>query len=213
MNGTMRSRTTILAILAVFALLALALVLAAPALARGGGRGGGGFSRPSGGGGGFSRPSGGGFSRPSTPRTRPGQGPGQGGYRPGQPGTPGYPGNRPGQGGAGTQRPWTGNNNINTGDVNINSNNGGWGYGWGSGAGLALGAAAATGAAISNSGDDYYAPTTVYGTSAPTVVYSLPPSCTTQVVAGTSYMNCGGSYYVPVYQGSSVAYQPVPPPY
>ncbi len=196
MSYTMRSNTLTASIIAVFLVMGLILVFATPALARigGGGFKGGGFTRPSGG---FSRPGdgrGGAVSRPSlpagtpTPQTRRGTG--------------AQPDNRP-------NRPWTGNNNINTGDINVNSNNGGWGYGWGSGTGLALGAAAATGAAIGSSSGGG---TTVYTTPAPTVVYALPPGCSTVVVGGATYENCNGSYYVPVYQGSSVAYQPVPPP-
>ena len=159
-----RSRVSIAVLSAVFAASALALLVAAPVLARGGGGfrgGGGGF----GGGNGFARPSPS-FS-PSTP-----------GFRP-------------------DNRPWhTGDNNINTGDIDVNSNNGGWGWGWGSGAGLALGATAAT------FGDDYAA--------APTMIYDLPPSCAPVLVNGTTYQNCDGTYYEPVYNGSSVIYQAVP---
>ena len=206
---------TIGTVLAVLAALAVVLLLTAPIFARGGGgrgggfRGGGmrggGFSRPSGG---FSRPSGG-FARPSTPSVRPSPG-----YRPPSGAGP----NRPGQGNRPDNRPWTGNNHINTGDVNINSNNGGWGYGWGSGAGLALGAAAATGAAIaagSDGGGNYYesAPTTVYNAPSPAPVYTLPSGCTAVTVGGVEYQNCGGTFYQPFYQGSSVVYQPVPAPY
>ena len=38
------------------------------------------------------------------------------------------------------------------------------------------------------------------------IVHSLPPSCTTMVVNGFAYQNCGGIYYQPQYQGSSVTY-------
>lgn len=193
MSYTMRSKLLVSSALAVFLGMGLILVFAVPTSARigGGGFKGGGFTRPSGG---FSRPGAGSVSRPSlpsgtpTPQTSRGAGP--------------QPANQP-------NRSWTGNNNINTGDINVNSNNGGWGYGWGSGAGLALGAAAATGAAIGSSSDGG---ATVYASPAPTVVYALPPGCSTVVVGGATYENCNGSYYVPVYQGSSVAYQPVPPP-
>jgi hypothetical protein len=39
-----------------------------------------------------------------------------------------------------------------------------------------------------------------------TVVASLPPSCTTVMVNGFAYQNCGGTYYQPRYAGSSVTY-------
>jgi len=39
-----------------------------------------------------------------------------------------------------------------------------------------------------------------------TIVHSLPPSCSTVVVNGFAYQNCGGTYYQPQYQGSSVTY-------
>jgi hypothetical protein len=38
------------------------------------------------------------------------------------------------------------------------------------------------------------------------VVSSLPPNCTTLVANGIAYQNCGGHYYQPQYQGSSVTY-------
>ena len=38
------------------------------------------------------------------------------------------------------------------------------------------------------------------------IVSTLPPSCTTMVVNGFAYQNCGGVYYQPQYQGSSVTY-------
>jgi len=39
-----------------------------------------------------------------------------------------------------------------------------------------------------------------------TIVNSLPPSCSTVIVNGFAYQNCGGTYYQPQYQGSSVTY-------
>gem|GEM_PF-1706216 len=223
MYDTLRLRAHVSAVLAVFTALALTLLFAAPVLARGGGcRGGGGGFRGGGGGRSFSSPSGG-FSRPSMPTTRPSPGfmPGGPGMGPGQPGGPGFgpgqpgrPGFGPGQ--PGNRPPWhTGNNNINTGNINVNSNNGGWGYGWGSGAGLALGAAAATGAAIGSATSEpsYYGGEGYAAAPAPTVVYSLPPSCSTVVVNGATYQSCDGSYYQPVYNGATVVYQQVPSPY
>jgi hypothetical protein len=38
------------------------------------------------------------------------------------------------------------------------------------------------------------------------VVSSLPPNCTTIVANGIAYQSCGGHYYQPQYQGSSVTY-------
>jgi len=38
------------------------------------------------------------------------------------------------------------------------------------------------------------------------IVHTLPPSCSTMVVNGFAYQNCGGTYYQPQYQGSSVTY-------
>jgi hypothetical protein len=38
------------------------------------------------------------------------------------------------------------------------------------------------------------------------IVHTLPPSCTTLVVNGLAYQNCGGTYYQPQYHGSSVSY-------
>lgn len=38
------------------------------------------------------------------------------------------------------------------------------------------------------------------------VVNSIPPNCNTLVVNGLAYQNCGGTYYQPQYQGSSVSY-------
>ena len=38
------------------------------------------------------------------------------------------------------------------------------------------------------------------------IVNSLPPSCTTIMTNGITYHNCGGAYYQPRYQGSSVTY-------
>jgi len=38
------------------------------------------------------------------------------------------------------------------------------------------------------------------------IVNTLPPSCSTMIVNGFAYQNCGGVYYQPQYQGSSVTY-------
>lgn len=38
------------------------------------------------------------------------------------------------------------------------------------------------------------------------MVYSLPPACSTAVVGGISYHNCGGAWYQPQYAGTQVTY-------
>jgi hypothetical protein len=96
-----------------------------------------------------------------------------------------------------------GGNRVNTGDATFNRNvavNGdvdGWG-GWDDhpvGAGLAIGTAAAvTAAAI---GSTYYA---------------LPSGCPPYSASGYTYYSCGGAYYEPRYEGTSVVYVTVPAP-
>jgi len=44
------------------------------------------------------------------------------------------------------------------------------------------------------------------------VVASLPPSCSTVVIGGVAYHNCGGTYYQPQYTNGNVAYVVVAPP-
>ena len=84
--------------------------------------------------------------------------------------------------------------NYNRRDVDINRNvnvdvDRHWGYPVGAGA-VAVGTAVAVGAIVS----------------------TLPPNCTTIVVEGATYQNCGGTYYVPSYDGPNVVYQVVSPP-
>ena len=64
---------------------------------------------------------------------------------------------------------------------------------------VARGAAWAAGAAIT---------TAAIGS----VAYSLPPSCTTVVVGGVSYQQCGSSWYEPEFSGTSVSYVVVAAP-
>ena len=45
-----------------------------------------------------------------------------------------------------------------------------------------------------------------------TIVASLPPRCSTMVVGGLTYQNCGGVYYQPVYHGTAVQYVVVAKP-
>jgi hypothetical protein len=99
--------------------------------------------------------------------------------------------------------------NVNS-DTNVNVNNStnyyGGDYGWGDGGAwgaAAVGAVtgAAVGAAVASS-----AP--AYGT----VVYAVPSGCAPVAVGGVTYQNCGGVYYQPSYQGSTLVYQVVPAP-
>lgn len=96
-------------------------------------------------------------------------------------------------------------NRVNTGDmridndtnVNINAdNNGDWGD-WNDhyhpvARGVAVGTAAAVSAAVVGS-----------------MMYSLPPSCTTRYDTGVSYSYCGGVWYAPQYQSDRVVNDPI----
>jgi hypothetical protein len=91
------------------------------------------------------------------------------------------------------------NTNVNR-NVNVNVNGGGYGYndGWDYhpvARGMAFGAAAAVTAAAIGS-----------------VVYSVPPSCSTVIVNGVSYSQCGSTWYAPRYAGTTVEYVVVNPP-
>jgi hypothetical protein len=44
------------------------------------------------------------------------------------------------------------------------------------------------------------------------IAYALPPSCTTVVVGGMSYQQCGSTWYEPRFSGTSVSYVVVSPP-
>ena len=109
--------------------------------------------------------------------------------------------NRPGAGGnrPGISRPdiGGGNTNIGGGDWNIGNDvdiDVGHDYGYGGWPGYAAGVV--TGAAL--------------GTS----VSSIPTSSCWQTYAGgVTYYNCDGTYYQPYYEGSSLNYQVVAPPY
>lgn len=63
-------------------------------------------------------------------------------------------------------------------------------------AGVAFGAAAAVTSAVVGS-----------------MIYSLPPSCSSVYYGGISYSHCGSVWYAPQYAGSSVTYVVVNPPY
>jgi hypothetical protein len=45
------------------------------------------------------------------------------------------------------------------------------------------------------------------------IVYSLPPSCTSVFVNGYTYQQCGSTWYKPQYVGTSVQYVVVTSPY
>jgi hypothetical protein len=44
------------------------------------------------------------------------------------------------------------------------------------------------------------------------IVYSVPPSCSTVIVNGISYSQCGSTWYAPRYSGTTVEYVVVNPP-
>lgn len=220
-NSRSTGRSILMYVLTIFVSLAVVAMfgIQTPAEARGGrgggGRGGGGRGGGIRSGGGRpsarpmpSRPSGG-YQRPST-----GARPGGGSYTGARP----SPGTRPGGGQyAGTrpprptQLPSTPRNNINNGNINIGNDIDVSGSAWGWGDGGYWGAAAlgaATGAAIAGAGPSYSeAPTYV----APTTIYSLPPSCTPEVINGVTYQNCNGTYYEPTFSGSTIEYQQTQP--
>lgn len=80
------------------------------------------------------------------------------------------------------------NTNVN---VNVNNNRGYYGGGYYHSGPSVAGVVAAT-----------VATAIVVGA----IVNTLPPNCSTLMMNGLTYQNCGGSYYQPQYQGSSVTY-------
>lgn len=98
-------------------------------------------------------------------------------------------------------RPPNFNLNVNRpANVNVNVNHGGGYYGGGNyNRGPSVGAVVAA--------------TLVTAVVVGAVVTSIPPNCDTLVVNGLAYRNCGGTYYQPQYQGSSVSYVVVNRPY
>jgi hypothetical protein len=85
-------------------------------------------------------------------------------------------------------------------NVNVNRNVNVDRHGWGCcyhpvATGVAVGATAAVTAAVIGS-----------------VVYRLPPSCTSAIVNGVTYQQCGSTWYQPQYAGSNVTYVVVNPP-
>jgi hypothetical protein len=65
---------------------------------------------------------------------------------------------------------------------------------------VATGAAFAAGAAITSA-------------AIGSVAYTIPPSCTTAVVGGVSYQQCGSTWYEPQFSGTSVSYIVVEQPH
>jgi hypothetical protein len=55
----------------------------------------------------------------------------------------------------------------------------------------------------------------VVGTAAVigSVAYSLPPSCSSVVMGGVAYQQCGSTWYQPAYAGTTVQYTVVNPPH
>jgi hypothetical protein len=88
-------------------------------------------------------------------------------------------------------------------DVNVHGGYGGYGgyHGYGGccyhpvAAGVALGATAAITAAAIGS-----------------IAYSLPPSCSSVVMGGIGYQQCGSTWYQPQFAGTSTTYVVVNPP-
>ena len=103
------------------------------------------------------------------------------------------------------------NRNVNVGDVNRNVNvdrdldvhgnfNGGYDR-WGHpvAAGAAVGVAAGVAGAVTSA-------------ALGSTVAALPPSCSTVVVDGIGYSQCGSTWYEPYYSGTAVQYMVVSPP-
>jgi hypothetical protein len=92
------------------------------------------------------------------------------------------------------------NVNVNTGNVNVNRNvnvSGGCCYN-----------NVGVGGAVAGCGDRRHCCRGRLGVAAS----ALPPSCSTAVVNGLAYQNCGGAWYQPQYAGSQVTYIVVNPP-
>jgi len=103
------------------------------------------------------------------------------------------------------------NRNVNVGEVNRNVQvdrdvdvHGGF-YGgydrWGHP--VAAGAAAGVAAGVAGA---------VTSAALGSTVAALPPSCSTVVVNGTGYSQCGSDWYEPYYSGTTVQYMVVSPP-
>jgi hypothetical protein len=103
------------------------------------------------------------------------------------------------------------NRNVNVGEVNRNADidrdidvhgnlNGGYDR-WGHpiAAGAAVGVAAGVAGAVTSA-------------ALGSTVAALPPSCSTVVVNGIGYSQCGSTWYEPYYSGTTVQYTVVSPP-
>ena len=96
------------------------------------------------------------------------------------------------------------NRNVNVNrDVDVHHYGGDYHNDWDNAGAFVAGAVVGgiTGAAIASASQ----PNTVVVTAG-TVVTTLPSGCTTAIINGISYHQCGGVYYRPQYSGSSVVY-------
>ena len=92
---------------------------------------------------------------------------------------------------------------VNTGDININRDvNWDDGYSGCCYRGVGWGAAAAAAG--------YYAGATTAAMGS--VVYDVPSNCVSTVVNGTTYLQCGSTWYQPTFEGTSTGYVVVSPP-
>jgi hypothetical protein len=73
-------------------------------------------------------------------------------------------------------------------------------------------AATATAASASAAAPKPAAPPPAPAVPIGTVVQALPAGCTSMVVNGVSYSNCGGSFYKAAFQGNNLVYVVVPKP-
>jgi hypothetical protein len=104
---------------------------------------------------------------------------------------------------------------VNTGNINNFNRNttiagGNWdgGYGgWGNWADHPVAAGVVVGAAVGATAAAAYG---AYGYGS--TYYDLPVGCPPYAYGGYTYYSCGGAYYEPRYEGSSVTYVTVPPP-
>ena len=94
-----------------------------------------------------------------------------------------------------------GNTNVNVNrNVNVNVNRGGAYYGGGCCYHPVATAAAVTATAV------------VTAAVVGSIVHSVPPSCSTVVVNGLTYSQCGSTWYQPQFSGTSTTYVVVNPP-
>jgi hypothetical protein len=122
-------------------------------------------------------------------------------------------GNHSSRGGAQTSVNRGSNTNVNTNkNVNVNSNknvnvnvdnnrNGYYGGGYNNGCCYhqSVGGAVATAAAVT-------ATTMVTAAVVGSMINTLPPSCSTVIVNGMSYSQCGSTWYQPQFSGSNTTY-------